>query len=297
MNRSQTPLKTAALSLPRLPGLRNLVLECRAHPCRRFTVAHRLLRRDGIYLNDDWYCSAECLQDALHPLLQAAAQGCVEPRRRPGRLPFRLILVDRGVLSETRLQEAFALQAEHGGSLEEILMTHGLATEAQIASAKATECGCAVVSRLPAVQPGFDLPTGLMERYQAAIVYSSENCLLIGFVHRVAPALLQAAGEIAGIRAEFCFIAAGAFRRRLRGLEDTQNARETSDPPPSEMMEEGMSGADAAGNIIHRAVEAGAERVHIATGNQWAWARLSSEARRLDMYIALASKTTGGAHA
>ena len=270
----------AALTMPRVHGarwdlrLRKLVLECGAHPCRRFTVTHRLLRRDGISFDDAWYCSAECLQDALGRRLRVAARGCVEPLRRPGRLPFRLILVDRGVLREAQLREALRLQAEQGGSLEEILLAHGLATEIQIASAKAAEHGCPVMTCLPSVRPCFDLPRGLIERYKARVVYSSDACLLIGFVTRVAPVLLQAVEAIAGRRAACCFIAADALHSRGAQAGAGDALLEAEMAP--------LVSADAARFLVQRAMDTGAERVRMATGNQWAWIRLSRGERLED---------------
>jgi hypothetical protein len=280
-------------ALPRLLDvhLHKLMLECRARPCRRFTLSHRLLRRDGIFLGDAWYCSAACFEDALRRRLAAAALGCAEPRLRVGRMPFRLILVDRGVLSAAQLGEALRLQWEHGGPLEDALIAQGVASDAQIASAKAAEAGCALVLRPPAVAPALQLPSGLMHRYRAAIVHASDTGLLLGFTRRLSPLLLAAAQQLTGARAEACFLPEPIFRDMLGRAPsgDTGVApfsAETNGLASATQASAPDSAADAARRVLRWAVEAGSERARLATGDRWAWVRLSG-GRNLDFYLPL----------
>jgi hypothetical protein len=288
------PEGSSNLPIPLLPWglgarwevhLRKLVLECQARPCRRFTVAHRLLRRDGIYLDDAWYCSSGCLEDALRLRLQTAASGCVEPARRPGRIPFRLLLVDRGVLSQELLLEALRIQAVRGGWLEDILVRNGFADEAQIASAKAAEHGCPVLLHPPASSPEFVLPGGLEKRYRARVVYGGERCALIGFTHGIAPVLLRAVESVTGIRTEFCFIPAGALRER-EAVQDASFSRAICAEQGVEEQKDPLSATEAARQIVQCAIDQGAERARIAIGNRWAWVRLSAETHQ-DFYLSL----------
>jgi hypothetical protein len=282
------------LPIPMLPGrlggrwevhLRKLVLECQARPCRRFTVAHRLLRRDGVFLNDAWYCSSGCLEDALRVRLRIAAYGCVEPLRRPGRIPFRLLLVDRGVLSQELLLEALRMQAVQGGWLEDILVRNGFADEAQIASAKAAEHGCPVLLHPPPTSPEFVLPAGLEKRYRARIVYGTRRCALIGFTHGIAPVLLRAVESITGTRTEFCFIPAGSLRER-EAVQDAPFLRAIPAEQGMTKRKEAFSVTEAAQQIVQCAIDQGSERARIATGDRWAWVRLSAETHQ-DLYVPL----------
>ena len=301
MTAAQMTPSVAGTSLPRMlasrwPGhLRKLVLECRARPCRRFTVSHRLLRRDGIYLGDAWHCSAACFEVSLRSRLAAAAGGCVEPPPRTGRIPFRLILLERGVLSEAQLRESLRLQSGSGGRLEDILVAEGFASEVDIASAKAAEAGCAALLRLPSSAPSVQLPRGLMERYRAAIVHASETSLLLGFARQLSPALHAAVEQITGIRPEVCVLpesmlgplldpaaaASSLGPRSMPTMRPSSTALRTSRSKSSSVFP-----ADAARGMLRQAIDAGSERVLMATGDRWAWVRLSG-AQELDFFLPL----------
>jgi hypothetical protein len=289
-------------SLPRALGtrweghLRKLVLECQARPCRRFTVSHRLLRRDGIYLGDAWHCSAACFEESLRRRLAPAAEGCVEPQRRPGRIPLRLLLVERGVLSEAQLRDALRLHGERGGSLEDVLLGEGFANERRLASAKADEAGCAVLLQPPSMPPSVQLPHGLMERYHAAIMHDSQTCLLLGFTRRLSTVLQRAVEQVTGTRAEACFVPDSMLGAMLRYAARTDQVETLSEPvnlprsstPWPTLFRAPAFPADAARGILRWAIDTGAERARMATGDRWAWVRLSGE-QELDFYLPLRS--------
>ena len=302
MNLSLAGASLPLTSLPRTLGtrweghLRKLVLECQARPCRRFTVSHRLLRRDGIYLGDAWHCSAACFEESLRRRLAPAAEGCLEPQRRPGRIPLRLLLVERGVLSEAQLRDALRLHGERGGSLEYVLLAEGFANESQLASARAAEAGCAVLLQPPSMPPSVQLPYGLAERYHAAIVHASEICLLLGFTRRLSTVLQHAVEQVTGTRAEACFVPDSILGAMLGYAARTHQIETPSEPvnparpstPWPTLSKTPAFPADAARGILRWAIDTGAERVRMATGDRWAWVRLSGEQER-DFYLPLRS--------
>lgn len=263
--------------------LRRLLVECQGHPCRRFTVSHRLLRRDGIYLGTSWYCGPDCFADALRERVASAAEGRRAMPLRPGRIPFRLILLARGVLSETQLQQSLRRQAEGAGTLETILIEDGLASEEQIASAKAEEAGVPFyAAELPQLPATAQLPRGLMERCAVAPVHVSRERLLAGFVEHVDSIALQAIAEVTGNRVEPCLIPRMRLREHLAQAPSGQATRGTA-----------VSAAEAARITLARALSEGAEQVHVGSGDGWAWIRLSG-AESSDLFFELLAGDSEG---
>ena len=248
--------------------MRELVLACSEHPCRRISISHRLLRQDGIYLNGAWYCSPECFEGALlRVLATAAVQHCALRPARPGRTPFRLILLERGVLSEAQLRETLRRRDAGEGKLEALLLEQGLASEEQIASAKAAEASCPFYAQPPAELPAeARMPRQLMVRYAAAPLHAAADRLLVGFTRRLEPALLQAVAELTGSRVEACFITESRLQTQVAESAVLCDAGGFPDSVP-----------DASRRTVRRAIETGAERVRVAAGDGWAWVRLTGD--------------------
>ena len=250
--------------------LRGLLIECQARPCRRFTVTHRLLRRDGIYLGDAWYCSAACLKDALHLLLtRRSAPGPVAAPRRV-REPFHYVLLRRGVLTEADLQRALRLAAEQDLRLEQVLLHEELASSGQLAAAKAAEAGVPfLASGVSALPPAARLPRHLMERYRAATMHASATSVLIGFSDQIEPLILRAAAAINGSIAEVCMIPPELLEAQLEACAATSSPTEkTTDLE------------DACARIVTCALTEAAEVIRAEVGPDWVWARLSGKSFR-----------------
>ncbi len=247
---------------------RGRVQLCRGPGCRRFTVAHRLLRKDGVFLGDDWLCSAECLEAAVAGVFGGDRSAGVYAMPRLPRMPFRLLLLQRGVLSETGLGEALLHSERTGLSLARALLSLGLVTPAELAASLAAENGCAFYALAPApVELDAELPPVLADRYEAAAVHSAPGRVLIGFVYRIDRELLRSVERMGGRKAEGCFITA-AHRERQLALGGAR---------ADGVLERAEDCRDAARAAVRHILRFGAERLRVDRVGGVAWLRMSAE--------------------
>ena len=102
----------------------------KAVPCSNLRCDQResLLRqwlqpvvRQGVHWEREWYCSIECLEGAIFPVIQRFWEGSEEEPLdiRKSRLGF--ILVEKGIITEDQLEAVLRMQAQQGGSTGEWL--------------------------------------------------------------------------------------------------------------------------------------------------------------------------------
>ncbi len=250
-------------------------LTCSGPGCRRFTLAHRRLRRDGILLRvavsrqDWWLCSPECFSRSLHAQMDAYATPGPRDGGVPPRMPFRLHLLRAEVVSVEDLQRAQDHAFAHGMTFAAALRALELATEDQIGTAIASEQGCSFFAVPPVPQRiTLRLPFPLAQRFDAATVFSTEGRLYVGFVARVERSLLRLAGQMTGLQAEPCIITAKrlAEQRACEGMASAE-AELARTPVQS-----------ASSQLLAQALECGAERVQIGAAGRLLWARMWNEA-------------------
>ena len=254
---------------------------CEGERCRRFTVAHKRLRSDGIFLAgtsegpDRWLCSPQCFELALLALIHELGLS-EQSRRVPGRaqprMPHHLALLNKGLILEADLQKAQQHVERSGLRLGEALLSLSLVSEEQLAEAYARENGCAFYKLAPApILPTAVLPRALSLHYAAVTVHAQTGRTLIGFTRRVDRGLLAMAGQISGCRTEACFITKRHLREQLSIDGDvavTCNAAahfETASP------------SAAAHAIARQAEQLGSERVRLAGSCGMLWARLCND--------------------
>ena len=201
----------AAPERPRHKGF----LLCGGPRCRRFTFAHPWLRKDGVFLGEDWLCSPGCLQAAAAAALRAKAPCERLSMPRMPRMPFRLHLLRRGAVTEMELDTAQRCARERSISLSEALLELGSVGEEQLAAAHAAENGCAFFALPSAPARSLQLPRELAQQGGAATVYAVPDRILIGFVHRLDRTLLKAVEQVFGRQAEGCFITASRYRAQF----------------------------------------------------------------------------------
>ena len=270
--------------------LRSLIVECGILHCRGFHLSHPMLRRlPGIFLERIWYCSPECLRQALKQRVEAQLGASVTDLRHPPRMPFRLILLSGGKVSAQQLEQA----REHAQSsspglrdLGDALVSLGSVTEDQVAAARASEAGCLFFGgAIQPVAPAYTLPLSLMRLHHAAPVHYSPvtGRLLIGFVYRIDNPLLQAVEQVIGCRAEACIITAAAWK---------QQGQLASQHPP--VFEEVNDAASRQGRIVSmivdHAIASHADKVRVGLSHYALWARLAGGPRGRDLVIDLTAE-------
>ncbi len=242
------------------------VLMCQGLDCRRFSLAHRLLRKDGILLNGDWLCSPRCLRAALRQRLSRRAPAARLSMPVSPRMPFRLHLLKSGALTEEGLQTAFREMRETGQPLGRVLLRLRLVTAEQLAAAQAAEQGCAFYTLAAApVAAELELPPRLAAQYTAATLHGNAERILIGFVQRIDRGLLGWVEEVTGRKAQGCFITASRREAQLALCAPPRADRELAGRP--------LSSAQAGVRILEHAIATGAEQIQLARLNDLLWVR------------------------
>lgn len=266
-------------------GLRTLL--CTGPGCRRFTVTHRWLRRDGIFLRNQWLCSPLCFEGALAAMLETVDLGRRFTMPRLPRMPFRLILLQRELVSELELQLALEHSEDTGRPVGNVLVELGFATAEQVASARAAENGCAFYALSPsALPPEMRLPLPLSHACGAAAVHATSDRIMLGFVDRVDRGLAQLMEQVTGQRIECCFIMGEHYERQLAfdALKSTEKPLLPLQP---------ISRVAAAAQLGEQALRTGAEAVTVGRAGRRLWVRMTGDDRRvIDTVFELSEETS-----
>ncbi len=266
--------------------LSRLVVECGTTNCRSFHLSHPVLARlPGIFLDQTWYCSPGCLYEAVKHRVEAQFGAAITDLHHPPRMPFRLILLAGGRVSEAQLAHARAVQASGAGGEDvgDALILLGYATEEEVAGARASEAGCLFFAgAAQAVQPAYALPLSLSRHYRAMAVHYSPLTarLLIGFVYRIDNALLQAVEQVTGCRVEGCMMTASAWSRQLASRSAAYE----------ELQERASSQSRIVSRIVEQAIESRSDHVRMGLSGAALWARLTGGARDQDLVIDLSAE-------
>ena len=107
-------------------------------------TSSRFSRKPGVRLGSEWFCSYECLEQALAPELRTLALDGV--RSRPSEQSLRptlgLILLQQGQINKEQLEKALAEQAaDRSSRIGEILRRLGLVTERDVTRALSQQYG------------------------------------------------------------------------------------------------------------------------------------------------------------
>jgi hypothetical protein len=261
-------------------GWKSMHVVCGLRTCRKTLLISSVpQRRIGIQVGQLWYCSVDCFVDAARArLAELSDDRMVEMPYRP-RLPIGLAMLSKDYLSGEQLRFAMAQSALYGEELEVSLLRLGLATERQLASARAAQWGCPVVKqdRLGQVVEA-DIPAELLRTSWAAPLHYSvvSKRLLLGFVYRVDHTLLHALEQILGCKAEPCFVTATDFDLQMTRLMGGPDYREV-------VFEEQMTPAQMANSLGGLALEISAREASFATCRDYIWTRLSGKRRRIDV--------------
>jgi len=235
--------------------------------------------RVGIGVGQLWYCGPDCFAAAARIKFASLAGTSVLEAPHIPRRSIGLVMLSKGYLTGDLLRLAVAESQARGEEVEVTLIRLGLASERQLAVARAAQWGYPLLGPDRIGQPvETDIPATLLNACDAVPVHYAiaAKRLVLGFVRRVDPSLLQAVETITGYRAEPCFITSSELEGQKQRLTAAANCEELvfdDLKTPAEM------GKMAAGF----AVEIGAREAHFAQCREYAWARLSGKRRNIDL--------------
>jgi len=189
---------------------------CGNDGCSQWLSTRQLAsRRVGVSMGECWYCSYRCFALAAEErFAQLLTQG-FSPSNHVPRMPFGLLMLRRGWLSDEQLRIATEEQRQTGDEMGELLVRFGFVSEEQVTTARAIQWGCPVFSvsspKLPAASC---LPQTLMDCYLMTPVHyvAATRQLLVGFVQAIEYGALYGLEQVTACKAQPCFITANDFR-------------------------------------------------------------------------------------
>jgi len=238
--------------------------------------------RTGMYVGETWYCSADCFAMASRGILSSLSTGLLVEMPRNPRLSLGLALLAKGYITEDALRAAVVRSQRLGQDLETTLLSGELATEKQLAGARAVQWGFPVLGpELVCQKVETDLPQSLLRACQAVpLHYSRDKRLVLGFVHRVDHGVLQSIEQITGLRAEACFITPLEFSEQMNLMSAAPGYEEVAVEDPGAV-------AQMARTLGGFAVEVGAEEAAFTRCNASIWARVTGKQKTIDVIFAI----------
>jgi hypothetical protein len=235
--------------------------------------------RLGIRMGGLWYCSVDCFAKAARERFSALPVArTVETPHNP-RLSIGLVMLSKGYISDEQLQFAVARSKLNGEELEVVLVQLGLASEWQLAAARAVQWGYPVLGRDRISQwVDADIPLTLLRKFSAVPLHNSISAkrLLLGFVNRVENSLLHSVEQVTGCRVEPCFITPTEYREQMERL--------TAAPDYTEVVvEDALTPAETAKAVGAYVIEISARKASFAYCQNFAWMRLSGKRRVIDV--------------
>ncbi len=262
--------------------LERWTVRCAAPGCRggnpsKFSL---LARFSGVHYNNRWYHQSDCLRAALTSRLSQMLQNFVESRERVHRLPFGLLLVNRGVISPEDLKRALRMQREAGyGKLSHWLQQIVPLDEHEVTAALGQQWGCPVFRLTPQNMISGrqnPIPFPVLAAAKAVPVHASHTGkqMHIAFSERVDHTLLYSVEEMLACRTIACVSPDSMVREALERLRREDAGNEiTFDTvrDPNEM----------AATICSYAVQMDARRIKAERAGAYIWvAFFRKEARR-----------------
>ena len=266
------------------PRLKTLRAACGLETCHnRLFTADLPKTLPGIHVGEVWYCSADCFAVAAKTNIEKlAAVRVIQKEHRP-RLSVELTMVSKGYLTEDQLRFARTEAKRRREEPEAALLRLGLATEKQLAAARAAQWGC------PALGPDHvalpleaDLPGLLLREYSAVPIHyvAARRGLLLGFVHRVHHDLLRSIEHVTGCRPEPCFITRDEFEAQMEQLRDAP--RYTQESP--RLLRSTRQMARVLGG---HALDVAAQEASFALCGSYIWVRVSGRYGTRDILFPL----------
>lgn len=236
----------------------------------------------GIQVGETWYCSVDCFAAAARTPLELLSKARVAETPAQPRLSLGLVMLAKEFLTEDQLRSATARAERRGETLEMTLKKMGLATDKQLAAARAAQWGCPVLADDCAGHPvQADIPRTLLREFQAVpLHYSAQSKrLVLGFVQRVEHGLLGSIEEMSGCRAEACLLTPAEFEEQMERVTFPPDYEEVA-------MEKPGTPAQMAKTLGGLALEVTARAASFVQCRSWVWARVTGKRRTVDVLFA-----------
>lgn len=246
--------------------------------------------RVGITVGQLWFCSVDCFATAARKRFSLLSGGSVVEMPHQPRLSIGLVMLSKGYLTDDQLRYAMAQSQLHGEELEVVLIRLGLATERQLAAARAAQWGYPILGQDRMGQPvESDIPPALLHACSAVPLHCSVAAkrFLLGFVYRVDHSLLNSLELVTGYRAEPCFITPTEFRAQMERLTTVPDCEEV-------VFEDANSPVQMANMVAGFAVEVAAREANFAHCRDFVWTRLSGKRRKIDVLFRVKNAVEAG---
>ncbi|MGA8939019.1 MAG: hypothetical protein WB439_07635 [Acidobacteriaceae bacterium] len=195
------------------------------------------------------------------------------------RVSIGSVLLAKRWLTEEELRAATVKSMRAGEVLEATLVQMGLIDEWQLTSARATQWGYPVMAKeRTIVSAQTDLPVSLMRTFSGVPLHHSASAqrVLFGFVYRVEHSLLHAIEQATGFRAEPCFITPSEYRHRMEHLQPAPECRDV-------FLDDSLTPTEIANKVGDLALEVKARETSFSHCREFAWIRLSSQRRMVNV--------------
>jgi len=241
-------------------------------------------------VGEQWYCSADCFAVAAGIRIAALAGPKVLEMPHSPRLSIGLVMLSKGYLTDAQLRFATSQSQLDGEELELTVVKLGLASERQVAAARATQWGYPVlgpehIGKLV----GSDIPFILLQSCSAVPLHCSVAArrMLLGFVRRVDHSLLNAVEQVTKFRVEPCFITPTDFAEQVERLTAMPSFEQVAfdDPKTPAQMGKTVGGL---------AVEVGVREAYFAHCRDHVWARLSGKRQTIDVLFRIKGNRSTG---
>ncbi len=236
----------------------------------------------GVEVQSGWYCSPACVQSAVAYAFQRAAEERSPNEQIPPRsLPLGLLLHSRGELDESQLNTALRISREGNIPIGQVLIREKIATERQITSALATQCGCAAYFGRIDQRAAQALPRSVKAAYRVVPLefIPSRKLIYVGFQSRPNYSLLMAIESILGCRPEPAIIPES---RLAEGLEQGE-----ADASEEICFTTPMNAVEVAQICAEYAFRRGSRSIRYARCIDRFWVRVDFSSQSLDLFFRL----------
>ncbi|HET7108456.1 MAG TPA: hypothetical protein VFI38_16705 [Candidatus Acidoferrum sp.] len=271
-------------------------VRCQAPDCKQGGGARLslLAKYSGVHYNNRWYPHVDCLKSALTGRLSQALQSYATGRERVHRLPFGLLMVNRGAISAEQLKEALRLQREGGyGKLSYWLEQIVPVDEAEVTAALGQQWGCPVFrpkGALSFVANQGDVPIPILAAANAVPVHSTlaGKQMHIAFSERIDHTLLYAVEDMLGCRTIACVSSATLVREALENLRRHDAGAEIC-------FDTVRDAGEMAATICSYAIQMQVRRIKTVRAGAYIWVGFFQKHARRDLLFRLPGAGADGA--
>jgi hypothetical protein len=239
-------------------------------------------KEDGISLQGQWYCSAECFEQGVLSSFFRLLPGTEIGAKRPHRIPIGLLLLTRGTINDEQLKRALHMQRMQGhGKLGKFLREIRAASEQDITEGLAAQWACPVYPLGKArdfLQCVSLLPLTLLEAGRMLPVHylRLQKTLYMAFVEGIDRSALYAIEQMLRVRTVPCIVSESDLAGALAAFRSLASAPTTVFESPNEPLEMARTTRSYAWQV-------GAKQVWVARSGQFIWIRMQTEQENKDI--------------